>query len=137
MTDRLLVTDTHPIIYYFCGRDKRLGKKALAAFNEATTSAKTSIFVPTPVVWELAILVEEGAIKLDKPFPQWIDTLFQYPAINPVAFDVDIAKTCFDVRFHADPFDRAIVATAIQMDLPLISNDRKMHLHLPCKLFWD
>jgi len=136
MTERLLITDTHPIIYFFCDGGKRLGKKALVAFKEAVSGTQTTIFVPTPVLWELAMLVEDNDIDLDKPFAQWIDCLFQYPAINPLPFDVEAVKAFYDVRYHTDPFDRAIVATAILMDLPLISNDGKMHEHSPCKLFW-
>ncbi|MBK7750589.1 MAG: type II toxin-antitoxin system VapC family toxin [Candidatus Obscuribacter sp.] len=136
MTEKLLVTDTHPVIYFFCDGGRRLSKKALTAFREAVSGTKTVLFVPVPVLWELSILVENGDIELDMAFSDWIDNLFRYPAINPLPFDVDIVKVFHDVRFHNDPFDRA-PATALQMDLPLISNDQKMHEHKPCKLFWD
>jgi PIN domain nuclease of toxin-antitoxin system len=55
---------------------------------------------------------------------------------NPVAFDENTVKVFHDVRYHTDPFDRAIVATALQMELPLISNDGKMHENNPCQLYW-
>jgi PIN domain nuclease of toxin-antitoxin system len=136
VTGRLLVTDTHPIVFFFCDGGKRLGKNAAQAFSEAVAGTTSSIFVPAPVIWELSLLEEAGKIALDKPFDQWIDCLFQYPAINPLAFDLETVKIFHNVRFHDDPFDRAIVATAIQMGLPLITNDGQMHKHLPCQLFW-
>jgi PIN domain nuclease of toxin-antitoxin system len=135
--ERLLVTDTHPIIFFFCDGGRRLSRRAARAFEEAVTNAQTSIFVPVPVLWELSMLVEAGAIEIDKPFSEWIDDLFRYPAINPLSFDETTVKMLHDVRYHTDPFDRAIVATAIQMGLPLITNDRQMHAHTPCELFWD
>ncbi|MBZ0189379.1 MAG: PIN domain-containing protein [Candidatus Obscuribacterales bacterium] len=137
MTEKLLVTDTHPIIHFFCDGGKRLGKKALSAFNEAVSSTRTSIFVPAPVLWELSMLAEDNHIELQKPFSEWIDHLFQYSAINPLSFDVDTVKIFHEVHYHTDPFDRAIVATAIQVELPLITNDGMMHQHSPCQLIWD
>lgn len=137
MTEKLLVTDTHPLIYYFCDGGKRLSAKAKQAFEEAVANQSTAIFVPAPVLWEMSMLLEENDIRLAKPFAEWVDALFQYSMINPVSFDEDTVKVFHNLRYHTDPFDRAIVATALQMDLPLISSDRKMHELKPCRLFWD
>lgn len=135
--EKLLVTDTHPIIYFFCGGGKRLTKKVRRAFEEATTNAQTGIFVPAPVLWELSMLVQNDDIELNMSFSLWVDELFQYRTINPLAFDETTVKILHDVRYHTDPFDRAIVASALQIGLPLISNDGMMHRHSPCELFWD
>lgn len=89
------------------------------------------------MLWELSLLVQNCDIEIDKPFADWVDALFQYRTINPLAFDEDTVKICHDVRYHTDPFDRAIVASAIQIGLPLITNDGMMHRHTPCNLVWD
>lgn len=135
--NRLFVTDTHPLIHFFCDGGKRLSKKVRKVFEEATTSGSTGIFVPTPVLWELSMLIQNRDIEINKPFAQWMDALFSYSTINPLAFDYDTVKTFHEVQYHTDPFDRAIVASAIQMELPLITNDSKMHEFKPCRLFWD
>jgi PIN domain nuclease of toxin-antitoxin system len=132
-----LVTDTHPLVYYFCGYQKKLSKKVARAFTAAVDSKKTSIYVPTPVLWELAMLVESDSIKLSKPFTEWVEELFLYPAFIPTPFDVETVKLFHGLNYHTDPFDRAIVATALQLELPLISNDGKMHEYKPCDLYWD
>lgn len=137
MNEKLLVTDTHPLIFYFCSGGKRLGKKAKKAFKDAVSNNKAAIFVPAPVLWEVSMLAGDGHIELDRPFAEWVDELFRYPAINPLPFDEETVKVFHDIRYHTDPFDRAIVATAIQIGLPLISNDGKMHEYNPCPLFWD
>jgi PIN domain nuclease of toxin-antitoxin system len=85
----------------------------------------------------LALLVENDAIRLAKPFSDWVDELFRYPAIIPASFEVETVKHFYGLNYHNDPFDRAIVATALQLELPLISNDGKMHEHKPCDLYWD
>ena len=83
------------------------------------------------------MLIQNRDIEINKPFAQWMDALFSYSTINPLAFDYDTVKTFHEVQYHSDPFDRAIVASAIQMELPLITNDSKMHEFKPCRLFWD
>ncbi len=83
------------------------------------------------------MLFEEDDIQIDMPFSQWIDELFQYPTINPLPFDEATVKLVHHVSYHTDPFDRSIVASALQVGLPLITKDKKMHNHAPCELFWD
>ncbi len=132
-----LVTDTHPLIHFFVGDGRKLSKKVRAAFEDATCGRGTLIFVPAPVLWELSMLVENNAIKLDRPFSAWSAALFDYPLINFAPLDFETVKTVHNLRFHTDPFDRAIVATALVLGLPLISNDGVMHDKKPCELYWD
>lgn len=132
-----LVTDTHPLLHYFCGTQKKLSKKVKRAFDDATSNQTTTIYVPSVVVWEISMLVENADIRLSIPFEDWIRELFEYPMIMPHSFDENTAVFCHQLRFHADPFDKAIVAAAIQLGLPLITNDGIMHREEPCKLFWD
>jgi PIN domain nuclease of toxin-antitoxin system len=137
VSERLFVTDTHPLIYFFCDGGKRLSKKAKHTFEDAVANQPTIIFVPAPVLWELSLLVEASRVILARPFTEWVDELFAYPMINSIPFDHETVEIFHQVRYHSDPFDRAIVATAKQLELPLISNDGTMHKAKPCKLLWD
>ena len=137
MKNGLFVTDTHPLVYYFCGKQNRLGKKALKVFRDAAENGNSSIFVPAAVLCELSILVQSGGIALKFPFSAWLEQLFQYRTFNPAPFEIETVKLFHDLAFHNDPFDRAIVATALQMELPLISNDSIIHSQMPCELVWD
>ncbi|MDX2105022.1 MAG: hypothetical protein SFY67_01345 [Candidatus Melainabacteria bacterium] len=134
---RLFVTDTHPLVHFFCDGGRRLSKKARNVFEEATTSGRTGIFVPAPVSLELSMLIEDGAVEINMPFSKWMDALFSHATINPLALDLDVVKIFHEVKYHEDPFDRAIVASTISMELPLITNDSKMHKYKQCELFWD
>jgi len=137
VTEKLLVTDTHPVVYFFCDGGRRLSKKARKAFENAVTNNQTAIFVPAAVLWEMSMLVENNDISVNMPFDEWVDTLFSYPSINVWPFDHETVKVLHNVRYHSDPFDRAIVASALQLGLPLVSNDSKMHEANPCALYWD
>ena len=134
--EKLLVSDTHPIIYFFCDGGKRLSKKADEHLKKPRQMLKQEFLYRHQYFGKLSLLVQNGDIEIGKPFSEWIDELFQYRTINPLAFDETTVKIFHDLRYHADPFDRAIVASAIQIGLPLITNDRMMHRHTPCELFW-
>jgi PIN domain nuclease of toxin-antitoxin system len=132
-----LVADTHPLLHYFCGAEKKLSKKVKRAFDDAVQNQTTTIYVPSVVVWEVSMLVHDGDIKLTVPFADWIQELFEYPTIVSHHFDENTVVQYHHIRFHADPFDKAIVAAALQLGLPLITNDSVMHRKKPCRLFWD
>lgn len=137
MSNGLYVTDTHPLVYYFCGRQNKLGKKALKVFEDAAQGGTTSIFVSPIVLWEFSNLLRAGKIKLKISLAEWIEKLFAYRNFNEVIFDIECVKTIQQLELHSDPFDRAIVATAMRMDLPLITNDQLIHQHKLCKVLWD
>jgi PIN domain nuclease of toxin-antitoxin system len=132
-----LVTDTHPLVYYFCGNQSKLSKKARAAFDSATTSTNTCIYVPGPVLCEFSMLLANSNIRINKTFSDWVDELLRYPGLVSMGTDHEIAKVFHGLSFHSDPFDRMIVASALHLGVPLITNDSKMHEHKPCRLYWD
>jgi PIN domain nuclease of toxin-antitoxin system len=131
-----LVSDTHPLLYYFCGSPKKLSKKVKQAFDHAIHST-TIIYIPSTVLWEISHLSQKGTISLKIAFGEWVEMLFKYRSFISTPFDEQTAILYHDLRFHADPFDKAIVASALQLGLPLITNDRVIHQEKPCPLFWD
>lgn len=137
MTIEALVTDTHPLLHYFCSSRKKLSRRSRQIFDDAVVNEATTIYVPAVVIWEVCLLVEGGDIKLSTPFEDWVNELFRYPMLISHPFDERTAIQYHQVRFHSDPFDKAIVASALQLGLPLITNDSQMHHQKPCRLFWD
>lgn len=57
--------------------------------------------------------------------------------IISLPFDEQTAIHYHKLSFSSDPFDKAIVASAMQLELPLITNDALIHERKPCELFWD
>ena len=75
------------------------------------------------MLWEVSLLLEHGRIKLRESFENWTSALLAKKGIDLAALDVDVITQAHHLRFHGDPFDRAIVATAKLMDVPLITRD--------------
>lgn len=136
MTEKLFVTDTHPLVHFFCHRGKKLNKNVHRIFEDSIERKSSAIFVPAPVLWEISTLLDDGDIKISGFYADWIDNLFKNSTFISVPFDHETVKRYHDLRFHNDPFDRAIVATALQLNLPLITNDAKIHETKPCELVW-
>lgn len=136
MTEKLFVTDTHPLVHFFFNRGRRLNKKVRKIFEDSFESKSPAIFVPSPVLWEISTLLDDGNIEISGFFSDWINNLFKNSMFISAPFDHETVKRYHDLRFHNDPFDRAIVATALQLNLPLITNDAKMHETKPCQLVW-
>lgn len=133
-----LVTDTHPLLHYFFNRGRKLSRKVRQAFIDAVENKSRIIYVPSHVIWEISMLVENNDIELSVMFADWVEALFKdNPMLLAQQFDKDTVIYCHGLKFHSDPFDRAIVATALQLSLPLITNDNVMHNLKPCALYWD
>lgn len=60
------VTDTHPLIWYAANEKAKLSRKALRIFERAWAN-QAFIYVPVPVLWEIALLIKAGQIKLPQP----------------------------------------------------------------------
>jgi PIN domain nuclease of toxin-antitoxin system len=116
------VTDTHPLIWYAANEKAKLSKKALRVFEKAWIN-QAFIYVPAPVLWEIALLIKAGQIRLPQPFAQWAAALGRQPGFEIALLDAAVLETSLNVRINGDPFDEVIVATALTLDLPLITKD--------------
>ena len=129
-----LVTDTHPLIWW-AGSRQKLSARTRRAF-QACTEGKLLIYVPAAVILEMALLEEHRKIRLLTPFPAWVDSLFESPGFVPVATELVHVKEAWAMRRFADPFDRLIVAAALQLGIPLISRDREIARSELVKMYW-
>lgn len=116
------VTDTHPLIWYACREHRRLSKKALRIFDRAWNS-QAFIYVPAVALWEIAIIVRLGQVRLPTPFDSWAGALERQPGFDVAPLDLKVMAEFFRLRINGDPFDEAIVAPALVNDLPLITAD--------------
>ena len=117
----LYVTDTHPLVWYLSGQRRKLSKKALRIFQDATDQLAL-VYVPIVVVWEVAILLKAGRIQFRETFEQWT-SLLERLGFDFVHLEMEVLHEARHLLFTKDPFDATIVATARVKDLPLITKD--------------
>ena len=91
--------------------DEQLKGSQSAAIGENEPDV---IWVSAISCWEVAKLVERGRLELPRPLEEWLDLALGYPGIRlaDLSPEVAAASTRLPGKFHRDPADQIIVATA-------------------------
>lgn len=129
------VTDTHPLIWYAANQKAKFSKKVLRIFEKASAN-QALIYVPTAVLWEITLLIKAGQIRLPQPFAHWAEALGSQLGFEIALLDATVLETALKVRINGDPFDEVIVATALTLDLPLITKDTAITNSQLIKVIW-
>ncbi len=111
-----VLLDTHVFLWWVEG-DRALSSKALA--NPGTEC----LLSPTPV-WELAIKVGLGKLRLALPVRRYVA---EHVAANSFRLlDIGLAHVGRIEnlpKHHRDPFDRFLIAQALEEKLPVVTAD--------------
>lgn len=121
-----VVVDTHAILWYIT-RDPRLSQKALDAL-EATTHAGDPIYVPAICLVELTCLIEKNRLPSaaeDRLF-EALDDPERPPRFVPMDRSIVDAVKLVSRAEVPDMPDRIVAATALALQLPLISRDARI-----------
>ena len=129
----MIVLDTHIWVWWVHG-DSRLSNlhAKLIENNE-----DDEIGIGTISLWEVAKLVELGRLVLPVALGDWFSDALAYPGVTLVDLTPGIAieSTQLPGRFHRDPADQIIVATARVLGHDLLTADQKIrdypHVNTP------
>ncbi len=108
-----LVLDTHVWIWAVEGMTDRFDPKALTAIEQAARAS--TLAVSAISVWELAMLVKRGRLRLTTAVSSWIEASLRPPGVRIIPVGAALALDSIqlpDFDHHKDPADRLIVATA-------------------------
>ena len=122
------VVDTHAVIWYIFA-DRRLSETARQAIEQAATDGGQIAFSSITLV-EIIYLSERGRIAAET-LERLIATVdAENSVLTEVPFDRNIAQALAQVERSQVPDlpDRMIAATALYLNVPLISRDSKIQL---------
>ena len=136
MSQSLLITDTHPLIWYTTNKLHKLPKRVVKAFDNAI-DGRTTIFVPTVTLWEISLAIKAGKLREIRSLEEHITSKFFANSISILPMETEDIILAHRLQFTNDPFDTMIVATAKRIGAPLITGDAVIHKHKPCQLYWD
>src|ERR1022692_595997 len=107
-----LLLDTHALIWWL-NDEPRLSRAQIQALDRATASSE-SLGVSAISFWEIAKLIERERLKLPRSLDQFFDEIESHPAVRllPLSPRISIESTRLGARFHNDPADQIIAATA-------------------------
>lgn len=124
--------DTHVILWYI-SEDSKLSSKA-----KEIVDAKLNLFVSVASLWEIAIKINVGKLKLDSSFESLIDRL-AVMRVEIIPINIAHLQTYMNLPFlsdHRDPFDRILVSQATRHNLNLVSADTAFDTY-PIRRVWE
>ena len=128
----MIVLDTHAWLWW-AGDHSRLPlrlRRRLSGDDELVISAISC--------WEAAMLVERGRLTLAPDGRSGIRRAAAIPNLRVVEVDESIAIDAglLGADFHGDPADRIIVATALQLRVPLATKDERIRTSRRVETVW-
>ena len=131
----LIVLDTHVLIWWLSG-DASLSRAAKLAVAKA---AKGNEVVASAVsVLEIVTAHRRGRLRFAAPLEQWLADARRLPELRfePVSAEIAQLAGSFGDDMHGDPADRIIAATAITLNVLLVSADGKLRASRAVKTIW-
>ena len=114
-----ILLDTHAFLW-FVADDQRLSDTA-RTWIEADDSQP---LLSMASVWEMAIKVSLGKLKLEQPFEVFIAQQLGMNGIGVLNFSLEHTAVISTLAFHhRDPFDRILAVQARLEKMPLVSAD--------------
>ena len=129
----MIVLDTHIWVWWVHG-DSRLSSSHAKLIED---NEDDEIRIGTISLWEVAKLIELGRLVLPVALGDWFRDALAYPGVTLVDLTPGIAieSTQLPGRFHRDPADQIIVATARVLGHDLLTADQKIrdypHVNTP------
>ncbi len=123
-----LLLDTHALLWALA-EPQRLPTR----IADAIRSPRNKVYVSAVSIWELAI--KAGLGRIDLPFPD-LEAAIAGADFSELPVTIPQTLRLRDLpRHHRDPFDRLLVAQALEEGMSLVSADRALRAY-PVKVLW-
>ena len=129
------VIDTAPLVATLAGTARDLGRRARKEIDVASRG-KGRIGVPSLCLFEIAQLEERGRLRLRMSFADWCDLIRESQVFSIVPLDLEHVVEARSLPALVDPFDRLIAGTALALDVPLLTPDRRIGASGRLRVIW-
>jgi PIN domain nuclease of toxin-antitoxin system len=121
--EELILLDTHVWIWSF-EPSPRLDREHLRLIEENYGK----LVISAASLWEVSMLVSKKRIDLGYPLQQWFELATSGLGILTLPLSAEVAREAYQLpgKFHEDPADRLIVATARIHNCLLLTEDSKI-----------
>jgi PIN domain nuclease of toxin-antitoxin system len=127
----VIVLDTHAWLWWL-SEPNQLGRAAAKRIQ-----GSDRIGVAAVSCFEIAAAVAKGRITLDRGTLEWLQQALSAPRVELLPLTPATAvKATMLGRFHGDPADRLIVATAILESAVLVTKDQRIRKYEAVSTIW-
>ena len=114
-----LLLDTHAFLWWV-GASRDLSRRARSAIG----SGRNECFVSIASGWEIAIKVSLGNLKIEGALDRFLPEQLAANGFKPLPIDLKHCARVAALPFHhRDPFDRLLVAQALEEELAIVTVD--------------
>lgn len=114
-----LLLDTHALLWWVAASD-RVSRKA----RTAIASARNECFVSIATAWEIAIKLSLGKLRVEGALERFLPEQLAANGFQPLPIELKHAARVATLPFHhRDPFDRLLVAQALDEELSVVTAD--------------
>ena len=117
-----LLLDTHTFLWYADG-NPQLSQHAAALLADPANA----LYLSVASVWEVAIKVNIGKLKLSTPYPVYMSAAISGYGMTVLPITLDDCERYTPLTFplanHRDPFDRMLIAQSLRLGFPVVGAD--------------
>jgi len=131
----MILLDTHSLIWWF-DNDPRLSTSAKRTID---TEQQTGLIgISSFSCWEIALLVSRRKIYLTNEIRAWLGAIAAISRVRfiPVDNNIAVASIYLPGKLNKDPADRIIVATAMQLNIPIVTTDARIRAYPHVQTIW-
>ena len=117
-----LLLDTHAFLW-IVGDDARLSQAARNAFR----SPQNEVWLSVASIWEIVVKAARGKLAFPQPAAHYLREQIRQTRVDvlPISLSHVLKLESLPMR-HRDPFDRILVAQALEEGIPLLTRDRML-----------
>ena len=126
-----LLLDTHAFLWFVMDNPK-ISKRVTSLIE----STENEVYLSVASVWEMAIKVSIGKLRIDERFEDFIMPELENNKFSLLNIEVQHLGKVVNLPFHhRDPFDRLLAAQSLMMNMPILSRDTAFD-HYEVKRLW-
>lgn len=97
----------------------------------------SQVLVPAICAFEIGQKIASGKLLLPCALTHWFQAMLNQHALTEIQITSSICIAAAALPpLHKDPFDRLIIATALEVHLPIITSDKIIQTYPKIKTLW-
>ena len=111
---------------------KKLSRKAV----EIIDSDDVELLISHVSVWEMSLKIRSGKMTFPKPLRRWLHEQKNIWRFDWIPINLNHILFCLELQnHHNDPFDRMLIAQAIEENIPVLTPDSHIKQY-PVEVIW-